>query len=158
MEFTNKVQKQFKEAGWKSGRNVISEYDPNFTNAIPDFLKEFLREYGNLEIEESKTQETKVINKLFISPKRIGVSSSEVDGFKYVTEIILKELYEFAYFYPDNYYIACDEDGKVYMLGDYVFLRSDNFKEGIEKIVMDDWSGSLELDEETGEWKEEYDY
>lgn len=48
--------------------------------------------------------------------------------------------------------VACDDEGKIYMLGDYTFLRSETFNEGIERLLIDDWSGTLEFHEEKKSW------
>uniref|UniRef100_UPI0030C88A0B hypothetical protein n=1 Tax=Yeosuana marina TaxID=1565536 RepID=UPI0030C88A0B len=67
--------------------------------------------------------------------------------------------YVFGYFYPDGYELACDIDGNVYMLGDYIFLIANNIKEGIEKLLKHDWSdGYLQLNLESGLWEESENY
>lgn len=154
MKFEEKIQKQFKKAGWFEGRDLESAYENanilRFTN-FPQFLKDFLKEYGNLEIEDCKNYQSNVTNVL-----KLGVAYAGYDKDEYYKQdfaIHGKTLYPFGYFYPDSYMIACDEAGSVYMLGDYTFLRSSTFKEGIEKLLADDWSGSLEYDEENNVWK-----
>lgn len=154
MEFNNIVKKQFENAGWELGRSVINVYNNlEYFNDLPNFLQQFLGEYGDLKVLDAKLYKAEVTNELHIKPNRLGIASREEEGFKYITSILGIELYEFAYFYPDHYYIACDSEGKVYMLGDYVFHIANTLKEGIEILIEDDWShGYLELNEETGNW------
>lgn len=158
MNFTNKVQQQFTKAGWTEERNVLKIYDKDFINKVPKFLKEFLKEYGNLEVEDIKSYKSDVVNILQIDSRHILLISEDKDELDYLFPIIGKEVYLFAYFDPDGYYIGCDQEGRVYMIGDYVFLRSESFKEGLENIITDDWSNSLELNIDTGEWISKYSY
>jgi hypothetical protein len=154
MKFGEKIQKQFKKAGWFEERNIAATYENanilRYTD-FPQFLKDFLKEYGNLEIEDCKNYQSNVTNVL-----KLGVAYAGYDKDEYYEQdfaVYGKILYPFGYFYPDGYMIACDETGNIYMLGDYTFLRSNNFKKGIEKLLFDDWSGSLEYDEENNVWK-----
>ena len=50
--FREEVQEQFKKAGWFEGRNIkrTLEKVKNF-DKLPLFLKEFLYEYGDLEVK-----------------------------------------------------------------------------------------------------------
>lgn len=153
MKFTEKVQKQFKKAGWHQGRNTISRYENadilRYTD-FPLFLKNFLKEYGDLKVEDCKPYESNVTNIL-----KLGVPYAGYDKDEYYEEDLMlhgKLLYPFGFFHPDCYMIACDDKGKIYMLGDYTFLRSETFKEGIEKLLIDDWSGTLEFYEEEKKW------
>ena len=61
MKFRKEVEEQFKKAGWFEGRNISEKFDaiPRF-NEFPDFVKEFLYEYGDLEIETFKYEENDV--------------------------------------------------------------------------------------------------
>jgi len=51
MEFKKNVQEQFKKAGWFEGRNVKDKVDaiPRL-NEFPQIAKDFLYEYGDLEV------------------------------------------------------------------------------------------------------------
>lgn len=163
MQFIDKVKNKFIEKGWHEGRDVSSEYtnESEIFNQFPDFLKDFLKEYGALTIDDKgiKVFESKVVNLLHLETDMLEVSSQEEEGYKYVTEILGKELYVFGCFYPDGYELACDIDGNVYMLGDYIFLIANNIKEGIEKLLKHDWSdGYLQLNEESGLWEESENY
>lgn len=153
MKFQEKVQKQFKKAGWHDGRDVSSRYEnANILrySDFPPFLKDFLKEYGDLQVEDCKPFQSNVTNIL-----KLGIPYAGYDEDQYYDEDFTlhgKFLYPFGYFYPDCYMVACDDEGKIYMLGDYTFLRSETFNEGIERLLIDDWSGTLEFHEEKKSW------
>lgn len=154
MKFTEKVQKQFQLAGWKKNRNIKEKY----VNAkilrfdeFPQFLKEFLYEYGDLTVIVVKSYESKVLSNIKLGVEYAGYE--DLEDYDEDINIIGKMLYPFAFNDTDCYMIACDEDGKVYMLGDYIFRISDTFNEGIEILITDDTSKDYyQLDEGTGEW------
>jgi hypothetical protein len=152
MKFIEKVQEQFKKAGWKEGRNVSEKYKNGLRmTEFPLFVRNFLKEYGDLTILDCKPQKSEVINKLRIDIDYGGFEEEE--DYQYYLNKLGKPVYPFALIEPDGYRIACDADGKVYMLGDYTFLIANSLKEGIEILVQDDWSkGYQQLDEKTGKW------
>lgn len=154
MKFTEKVQKQFELAGWKKNRNVKEKYENAKIlkfDEFPQFLKDFLYEYGDLTIDVLKPFESKVNTKLHIGVEYTGYE--DLEDYDDDISMIGKMLFPFTSYYPDCPMIACDENGKVYMLGDYIFRISDTFKEGIEILITYDWSnGFYQLDEDTGEW------
>jgi hypothetical protein len=154
MKFTEKVQKQFELAGWKKNRNIKEKYiKANILrfDDFPQFLKEFLFEYGDLKVLDINPNQSKVVNKLNISVEYVGYE--DLEDYDSDISMLGKILFPFASYYPDCPMIACDEDGKVYMLGDYIYRISDTFKEGIEILITYDWSkGFYQLDEDTGKW------
>ena len=150
MVFKDNVQEQFRKAGWFPERNVSIEFAKiEAFGTLPAHSKEFLTRYGSLLVEECKLYESEVTNTLETDPK-------------YVKNIVWKglpfaeELYYVGYFYPDHYVIYSDAAGAVYMLGDYYFKINDDFISGIENLLEDDWSNSLEWNPDTNEWVEEY--
>lgn len=154
MKFTEKVQKQFELAGWKKNRNIKEKYENAKIlrfNEFPQFLKDFLYEYGDLTIDVIKSFESNVISKINFGVEYAGYE--DLEDYDDDINMIGKILFPFASHNTDTPMIACDEDGKVYMLGDYVFRISDTFKEGIEILVTYNWSkGFYQLDEDTGKW------
>ena len=154
MKFTEKVQKQFELAGWKKNRNIEEKY--NNANILrfdefPQFLKDFLYEYGDLTVDVVKSVGSKVNSKI-----KLGVEYAGYEELEYYDDdikIMREMLFPFAFHNTDTPMIACDKKGKIYMLGDYTYRISDTFHEGIEILVTDDWSkGFYQLDEDTGEW------
>ena len=154
MKFIEKVQKQFELAGWKENRNVKEKYEnANILrfDDFPQFLKDFLYEYGDLTVIVFKSFESKVISKIKLGVEYAGYE--DVEDYDDDVNMIGKMLYPFAFHTTDTPMIACDEEGKVYMLGDYIYRISDTFKEGIEILVTYDWSnGFYQFNEDTGKW------
>lgn len=151
MNFSNKIQDQFQKAGWSEGRDVSEIYEIEQFQEYPESLKEFLYEYGNLTILDCKPYKSNVRNQLEILPEVSFLLTKDDDSFDYIYDLLRKDIYIYAYFRNDNYYIGSDIDGNVYMINDYCFLISDSLKGGIEKLLLDDWGkGYKQLNEETG--------
>jgi hypothetical protein len=150
MEFKENVQEQFRKAGWFPERNIRSEFEgiKDF-HSMPPHAQHFLISYGNLLIEECRPYESEVTNTLETDPKY-------VKGIVWRGLPFADELYYVGYFYPDHYVIYSDASGVVYMLGDYYFKINDDFVKGIENLMEDDWSNSLEWNPDTNEWVDEY--
>ena len=159
MNFTDRVQEQFAEAGWIERRNILEKYDKDFIKKAPKFLKEFLKEFGDLDVSDAKSYKSNVTNRLEIKNRHVLLISEDKNELDYLFPIIGKEIYLFAFFHPDGYYIGCDSDGKIYMIGDYTFHIANSSEEGIEILIKDDWSkGYLQLDEDTGVWSPSESY
>jgi hypothetical protein len=156
MKFKSKVQKYFESVGWFEGRNVKSTFDKikGFEN-FPQFLKEFLYEYGDLEVETHKYKKNEVTG--IMDFKAISKGIYKLDGY-----LSKPRPYGNVYTFPIAYYplenasLECDTEGRVYMVGDYECLVSNDFKTGIEKVIMEDYSDTLEWNPETKQWVDEY--
>jgi SUKH-3 immunity protein len=157
MEFNNTVKQLFIAAGWFPERNVFEKYQhlKDFQN-FPGFLKTFLSQYGDISVE-IKDPLLSLGRKIFLQILPDYAGYEEDQDYKDDMEVFGRKIFPFAYDRDEGpgYLIGCDADGKVYMLGggDGYFLRADTFKEGIEKILTCDWSGSLEFDLDTKVWK-----
>lgn len=61
MKFQKNIQEQFIKARWYENRDVSSLYENSnilrYQN-FPSLLKEFLSEYGNLEVEDYKSRQS----------------------------------------------------------------------------------------------------
>lgn len=147
MKFKNKVQEQFKKAGWYSDRNVSSKYlNVNTISDFPETAREFHFEYGDLVIEDCKPYDSEVIDKLHIEE----VSAEEIiNEAQYEFN---KKLFPLGYLHPDHYSVYIDSDEKVYLIGDYYFIIGNSLKEGIENIIEDNWTNSLEWDSIEKKW------
>ncbi|WP_170234786.1 SUKH-3 domain-containing protein [Chryseobacterium hagamense] len=148
MKFQENIQEQFIKAGWYENRDVSSLYENSnilrYEN-FPSLLKEFLSEYGNLEVEYCKSRQSQVRNLLQISLDYAGFEDDEDYDENFDISGIL--FYPFAYFFPDCYMVACDKNGKVYLLGEEIFLISKDLKSGIQNLLLDDYSqGYLAFD------------
>ncbi|THV56520.1 SUKH-3 domain-containing protein [Chryseobacterium candidae] len=156
MKFKKEVQKYFENSGWFEGRNVKSKFDKikGFEN-FPQFLKDFLYEYGDLEVKTHKYNKDDVIGIMDFKAINKGI---------YDIEKCLKRPIKFgdiitfpiAYYDLENASLLCDAEGRVYIVGDYECLVSNDFKTGIEKVIMEDYSDTLEWNPETKQWVEEY--
>lgn len=156
IKFTQKVQKQFENAGFSESNNLIKQYKEVYRfDEFPSFLKTFLSKCGSIVVSDIKSFESDSINKLTMSPEYAFFEYEKYpdEDYDYYEKIIGEKIFPFGSFDPDGYRIACDSEGKIYMLGDYIFRISDNFVQGIETLITYDWSnGFYQLDEDTGEW------
>lgn len=154
MKFKEEVELLLKNAGWFENRDIKSEYDTlTGFDELPSFLKEFLYKYGNLKITTHKYDPSEVNATLDLSiHKRLSKSNQlKRDGSFYS----IPNLYTIGYYDLDNASCVCDDEGQVYMLSDAPTLMSSDFKEGIEKILMEDYSNTKEWHYDVEEWKED---
>jgi len=151
MQFRKEVQEQFKKAGWYEGRNVKNAFENKISNfhALPTHVKEFITSYGNLLIEDCKPYESDVINTLNTDVQYIQNNTEKDLPFS-------KELFRIGYFYPDHYMVYTDKDQKIYLVGDYYYKMNDDFQKGIENLIEDDWTNSMEWNPDTRQWVDEY--
>jgi SUKH-3 immunity protein len=152
MQFRKEVQEQFRKAGWHLGRSVKEKFDaiPRF-NEFPQLAKEFLYEYGDLEVEMLGENVTGILNTkaLLIGYYKIGMS---LDTLMYYGNI---KTFPLAYYDLDGCAMECDTDGRIYMSSDGPNLMSNNFKEGIERVIMEDYSDVFWWDDEKQKWSQE---
>ncbi|GGB80283.1 hypothetical protein GCM10007424_20490 [Flavobacterium suaedae] len=151
MQFKTEVQKQFEKAGWFESRNTENKLIQKISNYIdlPNHLKDFLKSYCDLIIEDCKPSKSEVINTLDTTIKFIKNNSEKNLPFSDV-------LYKVGYYYPDHYFVYTDSNGAVFLAGDRYFKISDTFTEGIEKIIEDNWTNYFEWNPETNQWVDEY--
>jgi SUKH-3 immunity protein len=156
MEFNEKAKQKFIDAGWYSGRDVLGKYqNVKYFNQFPAFLVSFLREFGELTVKcDNPIKNSTVSVQLNILPVFAEYNEEEGET-DFLENMLGVKVYPFAYYKGDGFLIGADEQGKIYMLGggDGYYLRGATFKEGIENLLFDDWSGSSEFDLDTNEWK-----
>ena len=151
--FRKEVQEKFQKAGWFEGRDVKSVFDKiNGFDKFPEFLKEFFYEYGDLDV--------KTLTKYSdgnMDFKAITKGIYKLDGYlskmRHYGNVFT---FPIAYYPLENASLECDAEGRVYMVGDYECLVSNDFKTGIEKVIMEDYSDTLEWNPETKQWVDEY--
>lgn len=157
MKFKKEVQKQFQNAGWYEGRNLQKKYDKiKYFNELPELLKEFLYEYGDLMVETNDPTNTFIgtLNLKEISKKRIHIKS-------YFKKPSLEGN---VLTFPIGFYknsddcgtLECDKNGTIYLMGEFPIKFKTTFKEGIQKIIQEDHSGFIEWNYKDKTWMEEY--
>ncbi len=153
MKFSEKTKQLLQKAGWYLRRNISVEELNLPYNDYPQNIIEFLQEYGNLKGECKKQDYTEVVNKFFLFPET-DTDALEGDNYiPYYSNLLKKKLYPIGATDSGNGYdICCDVDGRVYLIGEYCSYMGKNPYEGIENILLSDWSKSLQLDEDTGKW------
>ena len=151
--FRKEVQEQFKKAGWSSGRNVQTTFNKiKGFEKFPQFLKDFLYEYGGLKLKTLTKYADGCLDFNALAKGYFLVN-------KYLTEPAYyggKFTFPIAYYDLDNATLECDAEGKIYMSGDFPVLVSDDFKTGIEKVIMEDYSDTLQWNPEIKQWVDEY--
>lgn len=154
MNFRKEVEDLFKKAGWTKGREVNQKYDsiPRFSE-YPEFAKKFLYEYGDLIVETFKYKPDDVTGTLDFKHIldenfNIGLDIDTKASFGHDLTT-----YPLAYYSLENAYLECDSNGVVYMNHDYPCIMSFDFKEGIEKVIMEDYSNTILWDEFKEKWE-----
>ncbi|MCE3075329.1 hypothetical protein [Chryseobacterium gwangjuense] len=145
MKFKSIVQTQFEKAGWFENRNIALNQKINNVNSLPLHLKEFLQSYGDLIIEDCKSYKSEVTNTL----------NTNIDFLKNIENSDLPfpgTYYKIGYFYPDHYMVYTDLKGAIYLIGDGFYKMNDNFLNGIENLIEDNWDTCLEWDSGARKW------
>jgi SUKH-3 immunity protein len=152
MQFRKEVQEQFRKAGWYLGRSVKEKFDsiPRF-NEFPQMAKDFLYEYGDLEVEVRGKYVTGILNTkaLILGYYKIN---EYLDSKNYYGNVFTFPL---ADYHLDSAAMECDAQGRIYMSSDGPNLMSNNFKEGIERVIMEDYSDAFWWDDEKQKWSQE---
>ncbi|MDI9310647.1 MAG: SUKH-3 domain-containing protein [Limnohabitans sp.] len=149
MSFTKEMESHLKTMGWFLNRK-ISTYDEFMEKYnYPEFIREFIREYGGLKIKTlNKLQNDSILKEMF----RISMNPLDSDGMEpdSVAEDwsndIGRKLYVIGLYSPENFDIAVDGNGAVYFLGQDCYCLGKNIYQGLESIIrIDQWS-SVQLD------------
>lgn len=149
MSFTNELENHLKKMGWYQGRNV-TDYDVFMEQYdYPEFIKTFLREFGGLKIKDLNPQydieKFKKMDRTFINPLLSDGMDSDSVAEDWSRDLG-RELYVIGLYLPENYDIAVDENGAVYLLGEYCQCVGKDIYKGLESIIrIDQWS-QLEVD------------
>jgi hypothetical protein len=153
MKFKKEVAQLFAKAGWYTGRNLKAKYDKiSHFHELPSFLKEFLYEYGDLKIETYKYHPEDVTGVLDLT---LHEKWSESFPLHQISPYGNMKTYSIGYYALDNAICECDDKGGIYMMSDAPTLMSENFIEGIEKVIMEDYTNTLEWHFDVKQWKEE---
>ena len=143
MKFTKDLQEHLQKHGWSENRKdtTQSKYMTNY----PDFVIEFMQEFGGLTIPElfPKLTDRKVI-------KRNVFDIGAAEGADGITgayeEVFNKKLYAIGVLEPGSYDISVDENGYVYLIGEYCHCAGKDFHKGIEQIIRSSFGNMLDLD------------
>jgi hypothetical protein len=154
MQFSNKVQEIFKKAGWYPGRNVQEKFDavPRF-NEFPEFVKEFLYEYGDLNVETSTGEDSDVTGTLNLGALISGYFLIDDYLDENASFGIDLKTFPIGDYDLDNAAMECDLDGNIYMSSDFPNHMSSSFQEGIEKVILEDYQDAAVWDVETKQWR-----
>ena len=152
MQFREEVQEQFKKAGWYPGRNVKDKFDaiPRF-NEFPQIAKDFLYEYGDLEVEMLSNNVVGIFNTKAL-PMGYYKIENYLDKPRYYGN---KITFPLADYHLDCAAIECDAEGRIYVSSDGPNLMSEDFIEGIERVIMEDYSEAFWWDDENGKWSQD---
>jgi hypothetical protein len=145
MQFIPEVQEEFRKAGWFPGRNVKKECDalPYF-HKFPPFFQEFFYEYGGLVLKVASTNEYDVT-----ATWDFSILFKWQDFFN---ERVGYYSFPIADYDLDNATLQGDSEGNIYLTGDFETLMANDFKTGIEKAIMDDYTDALVWDKEIEKW------
>ena len=151
MQFKEEIQKRFENAGWYLGRDVSNLVNKlKDINDCPEFIINFLKEYGNLEVITNTKHVKSTLN--FKIPFNGWVKNMVVKDLYFINS----NAFPLGYYEMDHAVLYTDSEGKIYMGGDFPTLISNDFKTGIEKVIMEDYSDTLEWNPETKQWVDEY--
>ncbi|WP_298515140.1 SUKH-3 domain-containing protein [uncultured Kordia sp.] len=146
MNFSKELQKHVKNHGWKPNRKDFSNKTYMEQNNYPQFIQNFMFEYGKLKISDF-TPEIPVKSEV---TNHINFDISKTEGIHGISEgyaeQLGRKLYPIAYYTPESYDVSIDENGYVYLLGEYAFCCGKELYKGIENIIRMRVFDTLELD------------
>lgn len=155
-KFSKQVLELLKDAGWHEGRKVS---DNELKLPYKDYPKkaiDFLKELGNLDINTVVTTATKVTHEVSTYPYTTADTLTE--EYKYYGELIGKKLYPIGFYDPEGYYISCDEDCRVYLIGEYCFFAGNSLHEAFDQLLRLDKTPIMRLDEYDVKWFKDGEY
>jgi hypothetical protein len=146
MAFTKEIDKHIEVT-----KTAIKDYSIELNNefmenlSYPEFVKEFMREYGSLNIKKYYAKKD-----IIRDVNRVVFDISQTEGINGISEgygeLLGKTLFPIGSYQPENCDIAVDEDGYVYLLGEYCFCAGKELYRGIEQIIRAKELNMLELD------------
>lgn len=152
MKFNKTTKLLLEKAGWFPGRKISMEELKLPYHDYPQFVVDFLKEYGNLYGVCLEQSYTAVINEFNLEPEMPHDKLIGDNDYPYYSNIIGRKLFPLGGHYPDGHHICCDHIGRVYVIGESLAYRGENLYMGVQNIILGDWQNSLQLDENTGKW------
>jgi hypothetical protein len=150
--FRKEVQNIFETAGWHEGRNVARQFDKvKGFNKFPEFLKRFLYEYGNLEVYTLYPNAVSLLDFKAVAKGRYNLTDY-LNKPRYYGNVFT---FPIAYYQMDEATLECDAEGRIYLSGEFPCLLSADFKTGIEKVILENYTGILHWDAEANDWVDE---
>jgi len=151
MEFSKELKEKFKKAGWSPNKknklkNVLKPYN------YPQFIIDFLSEYGDLEVFSHSVPRNKIDFRLQIPKLDLSYAMQEDSEVGLFRELLNKNLYYLGEYNPGGWFICCDDNGYVYKIGDYCFYKGNNLFKGIENILINDKNDSLIYGQKERQW------
>lgn len=149
--FNPEVIGLLQKAGWYEGRNAVGAFSlPSDVQYPPDIIQ-VLNEFGGLFVHSSGTGISLSRLSINFEPSWADKESSE-DGilWDYATRLGYK-LYPLGYIADESLMLCMDLDGKIYMVGDYLYLVGESFSEGIGNVLLG--IEGKQLNEETLYWE-----
>lgn len=147
MNFTEELQNHLKISGWFKGRR-ITKYDAHMEyHNYPEFIREFIREFGDLRIKMLKPRSNSDLKDYIranIDPSKLQMG--EDTALSEWEEDIGRKLYGIGRYSPETFDIVFDEKGYVYFIWEYCVCVGKNIYDGIEGVIRGDTGGGMELD------------
>ncbi|VXB82983.1 hypothetical protein FLAVO9AF_290094 [Flavobacterium sp. 9AF] len=146
MSFTKEMENHLKTMGWYPNRKITTYDEFMERYNYPEFIREFIREYGGLKILELlDKKDSNVVNRTSLNPLDSDGMDSDSVAEDWATDLGRK-LYVIGLYSPENFDIAVDANGAVYFLGQDCYCLGKNIYQGLESIIrIDQWS-SIQLD------------
>jgi len=145
----------FKKAGRYEGRKnrelrnrLKNEYN------YPQIARDFMEEYGGLRVENTINSRPYIIDfRLEIPELDLAYVMDYNDcktGF-FAAQFGFK-LYYLGELIPDNYFVCCDDKGRIYKFSDYCFFNGSTPARGIENILAVKNEDSIIFDNVEKSW------
>jgi len=144
MSFTQQLKQHLTNAGWNSNRKTTAFDSFMEEHNYPDFIRNFVRNYGDLQFRKLGAKEDDQRNWIDLNPKEADGYDGVLTGY---VQDMGRSLYPVGYYKPEGMDIAVDDNGYVYLIGEYILCAGDDIYKGIEQIIRVDQRHMLSLDE-----------
>lgn len=151
MTFSEETLKYLKNAGWHSHRKAQRSELKLPYDDYPKKAISFLTEFSGLEGACKAHTYTPIVNEFWISADTDKELLSEDGEFFYYQKLLNNKLYPIGGYLPYGYYLCCDADCRMYMIGERCVYLGNTLFEGFDSIILQQKEQYL-LDEDSGRW------
>jgi hypothetical protein len=131
------AKKKLVDSGWYEGRKIdISEMESSLAKdgyVIPNIAKDFLKEFGLLEISFANPRNSKYTNTIMVDPRKVGVYKSVIDAYSRHCNKMMVPVADL----PKHCMTICiSEDGEFFGgYDDWLLRLGDSFYEALFNLI-----------------------
>jgi SUKH-3 immunity protein len=150
-KFSVEVINYLQISGWDSDRDIRGfitlPQDFTFSEKVQNIIYSF----GKLVVGEEGAGQNVVKTKVIFDPIKAEFENEEDGYFHYYSNLLATNLYPLGIISDNDMYLAISDEGKIYILKDWISCVGDTFEDGLHNLLLG--IKGKELDEETMIWE-----